>query len=74
MSQVMAAISVDASGPSITVACGSAARMTSAFDATPITDTLNFLACSINACGFVPAAVMATTRNVAGFASTISKA
>ena len=74
MSQVIAAISVDASGPSITVACGSAERITSAFIVTPITDTLNFLACSISTCGLVPAAVMATTRKSDGFASTISSA
>lgn len=54
-SQVIAAISVDASGPSITVASGNADLIKSAPLVTPITETLNFFACSTINSGLFPA-------------------
>ena len=73
-SHVIAAISVEASGPSITVASGSADLIRSAPLVTPITGTLNFLACSTINSGLFPADVIATTRKSEGLACTISSA
>jgi len=73
-SQVIAAISVDASAPSMTLTPGSALRIKSALATTPTTETLNFLACSMISVGLFPADVSAITLKRPGFDSTISRA
>ncbi|CAB4340070.1 unannotated protein [freshwater metagenome] len=73
-SHVIAAISVEAPGPSITVVSARAPLIKSAPFVTPTTGTLNFLACSIISSGLFPADVIATTRKRFGLAATISSA
>ena len=73
-SHFIAASSVDASGPSITVTPGKASRMRSAFLIVPTVFTPYFLACAITTSGFDPADEIASTENNSGFASIISSA
>ena len=70
----MAAISVDALAPSMTVTPGNAVRTRSALFTTPTCETLNCLACAMTSSGLLPADEIATTLKREGLLAITSRA